>query len=80
MALALTSVSRAILYRKICPSPASATSFWKMINLPGLNDNNGASKIWNMADNTVDPGKHDKDVKHTAFGLAYLPCQLRRAW
>lgn len=55
------------------PSPASATSFWKTIELLGLNDNNGVSKIGNLADNTLDPGKHDNDLKHTASGLAYLP-------
>lgn len=54
-------------------SPSSATSFWKTIELPGLNNNNGVSRIWNMADNNLDPGKHDKDLKHTASGLAYLP-------
>lgn len=26
-----------------------------------------------MADNTLDPDNHDRDLKHTASGLAYLP-------
>lgn len=51
-----------------------------MIELPGHNDNNGVSKIWNMSDNTLDPEKHDKDLEHMASGLAYLPgsCGVHR--
>lgn len=44
-----------------------------MIEFPGLNGNKEVSKIWNMADNTLDPENHDKDLKHTASGLGYLP-------
>ena len=49
-------------------TPAGPESYWKQYEVTSMNQKSAVTKILRMADDTMDPDDHDKDLKSTNDG------------